>query len=267
MRQTDSEKSLVSPKPEGVRDVIERIAAIRIATDPESVMVGAAERIAEVLTAAVAARGVATMALAGGSTPRQVYRLLSAEPHDRAIPWEHVRLFLGDERCVPAEHPDSNQRMVSESLLARLPHAPAFHPMVCGGDAPEDAAARYRDCLAHEVPEHISGIPRFDLILLGMGDDAHTASLFPGTPILDETRPVAPVFVPEKDSWRMSLTLPVLNAARHVLFLVTGSSKAHALAAVFAGGPDRERPASLVRPESGAVEWYVDAAAAALVPR
>jgi 6-phosphogluconolactonase len=230
-------------------------------------MIGAAERIAELLTAAAAARGVATMALAGGSTPRQAYRLLSAQPHDRAIPWERVRLFLGDERCVPADHPESNQRMVGESLLARLPHPPAFHPMVCSDRSGEAAAARYRDCLAREVPESVSGIPRFDLILLGMGDDAHTASLFPGTPILDETRPVAPVFVPEKNSWRMSLTLPVLNAARHVLFLVTGSNKAPALAAVFAGGPDRDRPASLVRPESGTVEWHVDAAAAARLPR
>ncbi len=246
---------------------MERVGPLRIAADPESVMVAAAERIAQLLTEAVAARGVATMALAGGSTPRQVYRLLSAEPHDRAIPWEQVRLFLGDERCVPADHPDSNQRMVDESLLARLPHPPAFHPMVCNGHDREEAAARYRDCLAREVPEHASGIPRFDLILLGMGDDAHTASLFPGTSILDETRPVASVFVPEKDSWRMSLTLPVLNTARHVLFLVTGSNKAHALTGVLGGGPDRERPASLVRPESGTVEWHVDAAAAARVPR
>jgi 6-phosphogluconolactonase len=183
------------------------------------------------------------------------------------MPWDRVRLFLGDERCVPADHPDSNQRMVHESLLARLPHPPAFHPMACSGHDREEAAARYRDCLAREVPEHASGIPRFDLILLGMGDDAHTASLFPETPILEETRPVAPVFVPEKNAWRMSLTLPVLNAARHVLFLVTGANKAQALAAVFSGRPDRDRPASLVRPGSGALEWHVDAAAAARVPR
>mgnify|MGYP006299181993 FL=1 len=257
----------MSHKPEVARDAIESVGPLHIAASPEAVMTGAAERIAQLLTAAVAARGVATMALAGGSTPRQVYRLLSAEPHDRGVPWDRVRLFLGDERCVPADHPDSNQRMVAESLLARLPHPPAFHPMVCSGDDREEAAARYRDCLAREVPEHASGIPRFDLIVLGMGDDAHTASLFPETPILEETRPVAPVFVPEKNAWRMSLTLPVLNAARHVLFLVTGAKKAQALAAVFSGRPDRDRPASLVRPGSGALEWHVDAAAAARVPR
>lgn len=236
--------------------------ALHIGADPDAVMAEAARRIAAVLTKAVAARGVATVALAGGSTPRRLYRLLAAPPYDRAIPWDRIQLFLGDERCVPAEHPDSNQRMVRESLLAGLPVAPDLHPMPCGQLEPAAAAARYAQELTREVAGE-EGLPRLDLVLLGMGDDGHTASLFPDTAILDEQRLVAEVFVPRLDTWRLSLTLPTLNAARHVLFLVTGAGKAASLTRVLAEGPQRHLPASLVRPPHGTVEWHVDREAAA----
>jgi len=235
---------------------------VRIGADPEAVMAGTARRIAAVLNEAIAARGVATLALAGGSTPRRLYRILAAPPYDRAIPWDRVRLFLGDERCVPAAHPDSNQRMVRESLLAKLPVAPGFHPMPCGASEPAEAAAGYAEALTREVDGE-DGLPRLDLVLLGMGDDGHTASLFPGTAILDEQRLVAEVYVPRLDTWRLSLTLTTLNAARHVLFLVTGAGKAESLARVLATGPQRQLPASLVHPPHGTVEWHVDREAAA----
>ena len=239
--------------------------AVIVGSDVGEVMHGAARRIATLLALAVEQRGFATMALAGGSTPRQLYRLLAAPPFDLDIPWSRVKLFLGDERCVPSDHPDSNERMVRESLLADLPEAPAFHPMPGGHPDPAKAAGLYAERLVREIPGDGAPVPRFDVVLLGMGDDGHTASLFPDTPILDEERLVAEVYVPRMDSWRLSLTLPLLNAARNVVFLVTGAGKAATLARVLADGPRRDFPSSLVLPEDGEVEWHLDREAAALI--
>jgi 6-phosphogluconolactonase len=239
--------------------------AVIVGTSIDDVMAGAARRIAALLSQAVEDRGIATMALAGGSTPSRLYRLLAAPPYDRTIPWSRVRLFLGDERCVPADHPDSNERMVRESLLANLSPEPAFHPMPGGHPDPAEAAGQYAERLVREIPADEARVPRLDVVLLGMGEDGHTASLFPDTDVLDEERLVAAVYVPRLDAWRLSLTLPVLNAARHVLFLVTGAGKAAMLARVLADGPRRGMPASLVRPGSGEVEWHVDREAAALL--
>lgn len=239
--------------------------AVIVGSDVGEVMRGAAWRIATLLKTAVGQRGFATMALAGGSTPKQLYGLLASPPLDLDIPWTQVKLFLGDERCVPSDHPDSNERMVRESLLADLPEAPAFHPMPGGHPDPAEAAGLYAQRLIHEVPSDGDSVPRFDVVLLGMGDDGHTASLFPATEILDEERLVAEVYVPRMDSWRLSLTLPVLNAARNVVFLVTGAGKAATLARVIADGPRRDFPSSLVLPNDGEVEWYVDREAAALI--
>jgi 6-phosphogluconolactonase len=252
---TGGKEHTVIPNP-GRPDVIVR-------ADAEDVIASVARRIAALLTSAVSARGVVTMALAGGNTPRRLYRALSAPPYDREVPWDRVRLFLGDERWVPADHPDSNQRMVRESLLAALPARPAFHPFPSADRDPHGAAGRYAECLAAEIPETLGPVPRLDLILLGMGADGHTASLFPGTGILEAQEAVAAVFVPGMNVWRLSLTLPVLNAARNVLFLVTGADKAAAVAQVFADGPRKELPASLVRPVDGGVDWYLDREAAA----
>ena len=239
--------------------------SVIVGSDVGEAMRGAGLCIATLLSAAVAQRGFATMALAGGSTPKQLYRLLSAPPLDLDIPWSRVKLFLGDERCVPSDHPDSNERMVRESLLVDLPEAPAFHPMPGGHPDPAEAARLYADRLVREIPGDRDPVPRFDVVLLGMGDDGHTASLFPDTPILDEERLVAEVYVPRLDSWRLSLTPPVLNAARNVLFLVTGAGKAATLARVLADGPRRDFPSSLVTPKDGEVEWHLDREAAALI--
>jgi 6-phosphogluconolactonase len=237
-----------------------------VGADVGEVMHLAARRIATLLAAAVEQRGVATMALAGGSTPQRLYRLLASPPDSvAAIPWTHVKLFLGDERCVPSDHPESNERMVRESLLADLPEVPAFHPLPGGHPDPAEAAGLYAERLVREISGDGGSVPRFDVVLLGMGDDGHTASLFPDTAILDEERLVAEVYVPRLDSWRLSLTPPVLNAARNVLFLVTGAGKAATLARVIADGPRRDFPASLILPKDGEVEWYVDREAAALI--
>jgi 6-phosphogluconolactonase len=236
-----------------------------VGADADALIEATADRVAELLSEAVRARGVASMALAGGRTPQALYRLLAKRPSEGRPPWSCVRLFMGDERWVPADHADSNQRMVRESLLTGLRDSPAFYPMPTDGTDPALDAVRYQACLAREVPECDGDLPRFDLILLGMGEDGHTASLFPGTAILDEQATVAAVHVPKFDSWRLSLTLPVLNAARHVLFLVTGADKAPTLARVLGGGPRRDLPASLVNPREGDVEWHLDRPAAALL--
>jgi len=236
-----------------------------VAADADALMEATADRVTELLSEAVRARGVASLVLAGGRTPQALYRLLASRPPGRRPPWSRVKLFMGDERWVPWDHVDSNQRMVRESLLSGLRENPAFYPMPTDGTEPALDAARYQACLAREVPERDGDLPRFDLILLGMGDDGHTASLFPGTPILDERAAVAAVHVTRFDSWRLSLTLPVLNAARHVLFLVTGADKAATLARVLGDGPRRDWPASLVNPREGEVEWHLDRPAAALL--
>lgn len=237
-----------------------------VGADVDDVMHMAARHIAALLAEAVEKRGVATMALAGGSTPKRLYRLLASPPDDVGrIPWARVKLFLGDERCVPSDHPDSNERMVRESLLTDLSDPPVFLPMPGGHPDPVEAARLYAETLVREIPGDEGAVPRFDVVLLGMGDDGHTASLFPDTAILDEERLVAEVYVPRLDSWRLSLTPPVLNAARNVLFLVTGSAKAVTLSRVIADGPRRHFPSSLILPKDGEVEWYVDREAAALI--
>lgn len=235
---------------------------VHVAEDTEATVAATAARIADILTLAVEQRGRATMALAGGNTPRRLYEVLAAPPYAAAIPWPKVHLFPGDERCVPPDHADSNQRMVRESLLANLPTQPVFHPMPAHEADLVSAAAAYGQLLGREVPAGAGGLPQLEVVLLGVGEDGHTASLFPGTPILQEERTVAEVWVPRLEAWRMSLTLPVINAARHVLFLATGGAKAEVLKRVIEHGPDPRLPASLVQPADGEVEWYLDTAAA-----
>lgn len=235
--------------------------ALMVGAETEFTIATLAQRVAHLLAAAVAERGRATMALAGGTSPRHLYHELASPPHATGIPWKKVLLLPGDERCVAPDHPDSNQRMMREALVDRLPVTPPFLPMPADAADLPAAAADYAALLGRELPMS-HGLPRLDVVLLGLGEDGHTASLFPGTPILHDQRPVAEVWVPRLQTWRMSLTLPVLNAARHVLFLVTGEAKAEAVACIFEHGADERLPASLVRPTAGEVEWYLDSAAA-----
>lgn len=231
---------------------------IRVFADAEDLARGAAAFFAEEISRAVVARGRASVLLAGGETPRRTYELLAEESLRAAIPWEKVHFFWGDERCVPADDPRSNQAMVRESLLDRVPVPPAnIHPIACS-DAPEQAAAAYQ----RELEDHFAGgPPRFDLVFLGLGADGHTASLFPGSAALaEQTRWTAVVHRPGDAFGRITLTLPLLHQAHRLLFLVAGQDKAAILAEILQGSAPS--PARLVRPNGGELHWFADRAAA-----
>lgn len=206
-----------------------------------------------------------TVALSGGSTPRRLYRLLAFGYSDR-LNWSALQLFMGDERYVPPDDPLSNFRMVRETLVDHLPiPRENIHPMPTGFPAAADAAADYESTLR----THFGGEwPRFDIVFLGMGADGHTASLFPHTPVLEETAQwVIPTIAPTEPARRLSLTLPVFNHARHVHFLVAGSGKADALREVLMHPDTCACTAARIRPIDGHVTWWVDEAVAAGVDR
>ena len=204
--------------------------------------------------AALAGRGLFRLALSGGNTPRSVHAQLVRLGAD--LPWNRVQITFGDERCVPPGHADSNFRMAKETLLdaVEIPAGNVFR--IRGESAPADAAQAYEDQLAAFASR--LGEPRYvhDLVLLGLGEDGHTASLFPGSPALEETvRNVIPTTGPKPPPQRITMTFPLLNAARHVAFLVTGAGKLALVEEIVAGGS--AHPAGRVRPEQGAVTWLV----------
>lgn len=235
------------------------IPARRLA-DAAALHAAAARRILELAHAAIAARGAFHVALSGGNTPRGLHAQL-ARAADAAWPRWHV--WFGDERCVPPDHADSNYRMARETLLdhVAIPEA-QIHPMIpAAGLAPAEAAGNYAARLAAEAPQH-DARPELDLILLGLGGDGHTASLFPGTAILEERqRNVAEVYVPRLDAWRVSLTPPCIERARHLMFLVDGSGKTDILQRLERGPAADEAPLPVerLRPQ-GEVEWYISQA-------
>ncbi len=245
------------------------MSAIEVHPDPQQLARAAAGHIARIAAEAIAARGRFTIGLPGGSTPRLLFTLLSNLPWVRRIDWEHVHVFWGDERCVPPDHPDSNYRLAHEMLLRNVPVPAEQIHRIHGELSPAEAARTYEQTLRTFFPEDTptDPQPRFDLLLLGLGDDGHTASLFPGTPALTETtRWVAENYVPRLDSWRVTLTAPAINAAAQVIFLVSGAAKAEAVQAVLQG-PLRPSayPAQLIQPRAGQALWLVDQAAAALL--
>jgi len=230
----------------------------------------AAARFQRLAGESVRAAGRFSVALSGGSTPRALYRLLAEPPFRDAIDWPRVHLFWGDERFVPADHPDSNYRLAREALITRVPiPAENVHPIPTEAADPETAASQYEETLRRcfATPEGVA--PRFDLILLGLGADGHTASLFPESPALDEKqRLVAATFVPKLGAWRLTLTPPILRAARHIIFLISGRDKASPLRDVRQGPYDPHRlPAQLARPQEGDLTWLADEAAASLLRR
>ena len=204
-----------------------------------------------------------SVALAGGSTPRRLYQLLADAPYREQVDWTLVEFFFGDERTVPPDHAESNFRMANEALLAPLDLPDRqIHRMAGERDDLDAAAAEY----ANEIGKVLGETPpAFDLVLLGMGRDGHTASLFPGTAALSESRRwVVPNLVPQLDTRRLTFTVPILNHAACLLFLVAGAEKRDALAAVLEGPRDPWRfPSQLVRPEHGELLWLVDRAATA----
>jgi 6-phosphogluconolactonase len=222
-----------------------------------------ARRVAEwITTTALASKGVCRVSLSGGSTPRALYELLAAEPFRGRFPWTKVSWYWGDERFVPADHPESNFRMARETMLSKVPVPAAnIHPISTDGD-PEDAARRYERTLqaTYGAPTLDPSRPLFDIMLLGLGADGHTASLLPDDPVLEErTRWVVAVAHGRPEA-RITLTLPAIESSQHVAFLVEGQSKAPILATIRTGGS--RLPASRVQPV-GELIWFVDRAAAA----
>lgn len=247
------------------------MAIIEFFPDPESLAVAAVQYILKIGCRAVEERGRFLWVLAGGSTPLKVYSLLAGQGSSQILDWEYVHLFWGDERCVDYQHPDSNFRSVQQTLLekVRIPQA-NIHPIPVLF-SPEAASRQYYDRINSVLSEGeglINGFPRFDLVMLGLGADGHTASLFPSSPALHEKHRWV-VYVPHDQKPpplvdRITLTLPVINNAAHVIFLVTGSNKAGALKQVLSEGKSADPlPAALVQPHSGSVVWFVDSAAAA----
>jgi 6-phosphogluconolactonase len=231
---------------------------VHVFESPEEVARAAARRIVELAKESIDARGAFSLALSGGSTPRRIYELLAGEEFRERIDWPNVHVFFGDERTVAPDHADSNYRMANETLLSRVPiPAENLHRIEGVGDAAANAS---------DYESEMRGFfgdaewPRLDLVMLGMGDDGHTASLFPGTKALEEQRAwVVANWVEKFNTWRITLSAPALNAARHVLFLVTGAGKAERLREVLQGEHDPARlPSQLIQPQDGSLEWYVD---------
>jgi len=220
-----------------------------------------AAEVAERLAEAAAAGG--HIALSGGSTPKRAYELAS----QRDVDWSAATLWFGDERCVPPDHSQSNYRMAAEALLERLPDGRRPRVMRIEGELGFDAAAGAYETL---VREELGNHPRLDFALLGLGPDGHTASLFPGKPAVEEHRRLV-AGVPEAGMDpqvpRVTLTLPVLNSAREVVFLVAGADKAEAVARAFGDPADESAPSAHVRPGAGTLDVVLDAPAAARLER
>ncbi len=240
------------------------LADVLVVANPAALAEQAAERFVEAQAKGLGESGRFSVALSGGATPQGLYARLAAEPFRSRVDWGRVRVFWGDERCVPPDRPDSNYRLAQELLLSRVPIRPENIYRMRGEAADQDlAAAEYAGELQTAFGLKRGEPPCFDLILLGMGADGHTASLFPHSPALREmTRLAVAVYVEAVKGYRLTLTLPVLNNAAGVLFLVSGSDKAGRLRSVLTGKPSPDAPASLVRPERGTLHWIVDRAAA-----
>lgn len=253
------------------------IINILIFDTPEKVALAAAERFVANARAAIAEHGLFSVALAGGNTPRRVYELLASDPYKNRIEWSRVHLFFGDERGVPPDHADSNYGMVYKALMSAIEVPPSNVHRIAGERNPEVAAAEYEQALRAFYGQ--VDWPRFDLALLGMGEDGHTASLFPGSDAvreeskwavatrienlqIEKTRMVNP------SRERITLTVPVFNHAAHVLFLVTGKGKAERLAEVVSASNDAQivgndpLPTQLIHPLNGLLEWLIDRPAA-----
>lgn len=238
----------------------------RISKDREESSRAAARELTRIALAALEGRGRFDLALAGGHTPKRLYEILAAE-FSEAIDWNRTHLFWGDERYVAPEDPLSNYRMAREALIEPLALPSAnVHPMPTSLTDPDDAAQAYQKLLLEQFgPQG----PRFDLVLLGIGPEGHTASLFPGSPALEEKgRWVLAVRVAAQPPLRLTLTLPAINAASHVFFLVSGADKQAIVAQLLGLGPEgsAEYPASLVRPQGG-VTLFLDESAFPSAPQ
>jgi len=239
---------------------------IRIYPDFESLSRGAAELFVQLAATSVEARGQFSVALAGGNTPRRTYELLAQDPFRDQVPWDKAHVFWGDERCVPADDPRSNARMAQQALLEHVPvPSSGVHPIECA-ELPLEAARRYESLVRAFFA---GGPPRLDIVLLGLGENGHTASLFPFTPALGEQeRWISEVQAAGQNIHRITMTAPMLNQARAAVFIVSSASKARVLKEVLEGPRDPLRlPAQLIEPglHGGELYWLVDRPAASLL--
>lgn len=243
------------------------MATVEIHASPGELARAAAALFAERATGAVSARGRFTAALSGGRTPAAFYTLLAKAPFASRIPWDRVHLFWGDERCVLPDHGESNYRLARERLLDRVPIPPANVHRIRGEMDPVEAAALYEGELREFFGQHGAPFPAFDVVLLGLGEDGHTASLFPGSPAIRESlRRVSAQYVDARKGWRITLTPPAINAARLAAFVVSGKGKAAVVRDVLEG-PFRPGtlPAQAIRPSRGELRWMLDRDAAQLL--
>ena len=249
------------------------MSTITVYSDPESWVAGVADYITALATRAIAERGRFTFAFSGGNTPRPVYERVASVGYIDRIDWSRVQVFFGDERCVPPEDPQSNYHMARTALGDRVPIPAANIHRMHGEDPPEQAAEEY----AEELERTFGGDAKkggappngFDLVLLGMGDNGHTASLFPGLAAVTESvRWVMAQYVEVVGMWRVTLTPVILNAARNVAFLVKGADKAEMLQKVLEGPYQPVvLPSQIIKPTNGELRWLVDEAAAARLRR
>ena len=235
--------------------------SIQVVRDAHMVATTAAELVMQAAKRAIGESGTFSIALSGGNTPKSLYEILAEDGNSRQIDWNHWEIFFGDERCVPSTHQDSNFRMASEAMLDRVSIPPEHIHRMKGEIDPEQAAIEYGKMLKDRFED--GGL---DLVLLGMGDDGHTASLFPGTVALDEMHHRCMAnHVPKLNTWRLTMTAPFINRAAQVIILVSGAGKAARLAEVLEGPREPNRlPIQLIQPVHGKLIWLVDAPAAGM---
>jgi len=242
---------------------------IIIEETPDQATQTAASLFKGIVCEAVADQKTCCLALSGGTTPHRLYEQLAQSALSEEIPWGQVEVFFGDERCVPQDHPESNYRMAQRALLDHVPiKLNQVHPMPADSQDIDAAAGDYERLIRKIVPAEQAGIPRFDLILLGMGADGHIASLFPDSQSLDEDRKlVVSHYVPVMDRRRMTFTFPLINSARNVLILITGSDKVEVVRDVLKHDEAKRRllPAARVCPTNGVLIYVLDRAAGRLV--
>lgn len=238
---------------------------IQIVANLDEISCRAAEEFIYRAREAIQAKGFFTGVLSGGSTPRALYTLLASSRYLDQVPWPKIHVFWGDERCVPPTHPESNFRMASDSLLSKVPIPKEnIHRMPAEQENHDRAAQEYENTLKTFFRLKTGGYPRFDLVLLGMGDDGHTASLFPGAAALRETKRLAVAnYIEKLHTYRLTLTAMAINYARNILFLISGEPKASVLKEVLEGAYEPNRlPTQLIQPVGGRVTFLVDRPAA-----
>jgi 6-phosphogluconolactonase len=253
----------------GARSNLKPNTKILVSQSTEQAYADAAEIFLRSAERAIADHGVFTVALSGGSTPKKLFELMASAEWRERIPWNKIEFFWGDERYVPASDAASNFRMTMEAMLAKVPVMPERVHRVSTEIKPPDVAAElYEQEIKRTVATRSSATPEFDLILLGLGTNGHTASLFPHQPALhDVENLVIAEYIEEVEMTRITMTVPLLNAAKEVLFISLGKDKASVLKEVITGSYDPERlPAQLIQPDPGTLTWLIDPAAAQELP-